>query len=58
MVNDSAESNNLIPASGMIADPKLAEMLTEMRQKVIDFRRRTKDPWLEQSFQEGEIERI
>ena len=41
-----------------LADPKLAEMLTEMRQKVIDFRRRTKDPWLEQSFQEGEIERI
>lgn len=58
MVNDPAESNNLIPASGMIADPKLAEMLSEMRQKVIDFRRRTKDPWLEQSFQEGEIERI
>jgi hypothetical protein len=26
-----------------------------MRGKVMDFRKQTKDPWLEQSFQEGEL---
>ena len=49
MINDPAESNNLI------TEPNLAEKIGQMRQKVIDFRHRTKDPWLEQSFQEGEI---
>ena len=49
MINDPAESKNLI------AEPNLAEKIEQMRQKVIDFRHRTKDPWLEQSFQEGEI---
>ena len=49
MINDPAESKNLI------AEPNLAEKIEQMRQKVIDFRYRTKDPWLEQSFQEGEI---
>ena len=50
MLNDPAESENLI------AKPALAETLNQMRQKVIDFRYETKDPWLEQSFQEGEID--
>ena len=49
MINDPAESKNLI------AEPNLAEKIEQMRQKVIDFRYRTKDPWLEQSFQEDEI---
>ena len=49
MINDPAESKNLI------AEPNLAGKIEQMRQKVIDFRHRTKDPWLEQSFQEGEI---
>ena len=49
MINDPAESKNLI------TEPNLAEKIQQMRQKVIDFRYRTKDPWLEQSFQEGEI---
>ena len=48
MINDPAESKNLI------TEPNLAEKIQQMRQKVIDFRHRTKDPWLEQSFQEGE----
>ena len=46
--NDPSESKNLIN------DAKLAETVAEMRHKVMDFRNRTKDPWLEQSFQEGE----
>jgi len=39
-----------------INDPSLREIVEGMRQKVIDFRVRTKDPWLEQSFHEGEVE--
>ena len=46
--NDPSESKNLIN------DAKLADTVAEMRRKVMDFRNRTKDPWLEQSFQEGE----
>ena len=46
--NDPAESKNLIDESA------LADVATEMRGKVMDFRKQTKDPWLEQSFQEGE----
>lgn len=50
MQNDPAESNNLID------DPELQDIANEMRRKVIEFRRKTKDPWLEQSFQEGETQ--
>ena len=48
MQKDPAESTNLID------EPALQETLDEMRRKVIAFREKTKDPWLEQSFQEGE----
>ena len=48
--NDPAESRNLIDT------PELQDIANEMRQKVIDFRQKTEDPWLEQSFQEGETQ--
>ena len=48
MQNDPAESQNLIDV------PELQDIANEMRQKVIEFRQNTEDPWLEQSFQEGE----
>lgn len=48
MQADPDEGRNLI------ADPAHAEIAAEMRRKVMDFRIRTADPWLEQSFQEGE----
>ena len=50
MEQDPAESNNLID------EPALQEIANEMRRKVIEFRQKTKDPWLEQSFQEGETQ--
>ena len=50
MENDPAESKNLIDK------PELQNIANEMRRKVMDFRRKTKDPWLEQSFQEGETQ--
>ena len=49
MQNDPAESKNLIN------NPQLADIISDMRKKVIDFRQKTKDPWLEQSFQEDEL---
>ena len=48
MQNDPAESKSLIN------EPALADIVAEMRRKLMDFRIRTKDPWLEQSYQEGE----
>ena len=48
MQSDPAESQNLINV------PALQDIANEMRQRVIEFRQRTEDPWLEQSFQEGE----
>lgn len=48
MQNDPAESRNLINA------PELQEKVKAMREKLIHFRVKTEDPWLEQSFQEGE----
>ena len=48
MENDPAEARNLID------EPSLAAAVQEMRKKLMDFRIQTKDPWLEQSFQEGE----
>ena len=50
MQNDPAESKNLIDA------PELQNIANEMRRKVMEFRQKTKDPWLEQSFQEGETQ--
>lgn len=50
MQNDPAESQNLIDV------PELQDAVNEMRRKVIEFRQKTKDPWLEQSFQEGETQ--
>lgn len=50
MDNDPTESTNLID------DPNLQDIAGQMRQKVIDFRRATEDPWLEVSFQEGEVD--
>ena len=47
--NDPAESTNLIN------DLQLTTVIDDMREKVIAFRKKTKDPWLEQSFQEGEL---
>jgi len=47
--NDPAESTNLIN------DLQLTDVIDDMREKVIAFRKKTKDPWLEQSFQEGEL---
>ena len=38
-----------------IGDPGLQEVVAEMRQKLLDFRRATRDPWLEADFQEGRI---
>ncbi|MCZ6676401.1 MAG: sulfatase [Candidatus Poribacteria bacterium] len=48
MQNDPTESKN------RIHDPALANVVADMRRKLMDFRIRTKDPWLEQSYQEGE----
>ena len=48
MQNDPAEAQNLIDV------PELQDIANEMRRKVIEFRQKTADPWLEQSFQEGE----
>ena len=50
MESDPDETRNLI------AEPALAEAAAEMRAKVVAFRRATRDPWLEVSFQEGELD--
>jgi len=50
--NDPMETTNLLN------EPALKEVVQEMREKVMDFRIRTKDPWLEQSYHEGEIEEL
>ena len=46
---DPNESRNLI------AEPALAKVAAAMRAKVLAFRQETADPWLEVSFQEGEL---
>ena len=38
-----------------IGDPALQEVAAQMRQKLLDFRRTTRDPWLEADFQEGRV---
>ena len=50
MESDPDETRNLI------AEPALAEAAAEMRAKVVAFRQATRDPWLEVSFQEGELD--
>ena len=50
MESDPDETRNLI------AEPALAEAAAEMRAKVLAFRQATRDPWLEVSFQEGELD--
>lgn len=47
--NDPMETTNLIDR------PELADVAERMRRQVIQWRQDTKDPWLEQSFQEGEL---
>ena len=50
MQADPDETRNLI------AEPSLAGMATKMRARLLEFRRETRDPWLEVSFQEGELD--
>ena len=50
MEADPDETRNLI------AEPALAGVAAEMRAKLLAFRRETRDPWLEVSFQEGELD--
>lgn len=45
---DPTESHNLIQ------DPRYAGVAAELRRKLMDFRIHTRDPWLQQSIQEGE----
>ena len=47
---DPMETTNLL------GDPALAEIESEMREKLLAFRRTTKDPWLEVDYQEGRID--
>ena len=44
-----------VEAVNRIDDPALQQIADEMRQKLIDFRVRTRDPWLEVDFQEGRL---
>ena len=50
MEADPDETRNLI------AEPSLAGVATKMRARLLEFRRETRDPWLEVSFQEGELD--
>ena len=45
-----------VEAVNRIDDPALQEIASEMRQKLLDFRVATKDPWLEVDFQEGRLD--
>jgi len=47
---DPMETTNLI------GDPALAGVEAEMRDKLLAFRRATKDPWLEVDYQEGRLD--
>ena len=49
MQQDPHETTNLID------DPSLRDTAERMRQRVIDFRYDTQDPWLQLSFQRGEV---
>lgn len=48
--DDPQETTNLID------QPELAETVQAMRARLIDFRFRTSDPWLQVSYQEGEVD--
>ena len=50
IVEDPMETANLI------GTPALAEVESAMREKLLAFRRTTKDPWLEVDYQEGRID--
>ena len=50
--NDPQETTNLIE------QPELADTVRAMRERLTDFRFQTKDPWLEVSYQEGEIDAV
>jgi len=41
-----------------IDDPALKAVAVQMRQSLLNFRRRTKDPWLEVDFQQGRIDEL
>ena len=52
IAEDPQETHNLID------DPAHSEVAKQMRQRLLDFRRRTDDPWLEIDFQQGMIDEI
>ena len=49
METDPTEAHNLIDR------PELAGVAAAMRTRLLEFRAATRDPWLEVSFQEGEV---
>ena len=49
MEADPTEAHNLIDR------PELAGVAAAMRARLLEFRTDTRDPWLEVSFQEGEV---
>ena len=50
IIADPQETTNRID------DPALQEVAKQMRQTLLDFRRRTQDPWLEVDYQQGRID--
>ena len=52
IAEDPQETRNLID------DPAHSEVAKQMRQRLLDFRHRTDDPWLEIDFQQGMIDEI
>ena len=46
-----------VEAENRIGDPTLTALVAECRRKLLAFREATRDPWLEQDFQEGRIAR-
>ena len=52
IAEDPQETRNLID------DPAHREVARQMRQRLLDFRHRTADPWLEIDFQQGMIDEI
>ncbi|MDE0025204.1 MAG: hypothetical protein OXP69_12400 [Spirochaetaceae bacterium] len=49
MDSDPTESHNLVDR------PEMTRVAAGMRAKLLAFRTATRDPWLEVSFQEGEV---
>ena len=52
IAEDPQETRNLMD------DPAHSEVAKQMRQRLLDFRHRTADPWLEIDFQQGMIDEI